>query len=114
MGARPNLARREAVELVRGVRELREGEGEEGRSGSEPPRREVNPSRGDLDQPLEVPLPVPDRADPDRLPVLVRLEESARREGGEPPVEAVAVAGQGSAQAFGRAERISSISSTST
>lgn len=113
-GPCPDLGGGEAVEAVRGVRELGKGEGEERRGGTDPSCGEVDASRGDLDQPLEVPPPSAFRAEPDGLPLLVSSEVETGPEGVEPPGEGFAVAGQGRVQAFGRAERISSISSAST
>ncbi len=106
--------RRQALEVQRGIRELFEREREEPGGGLPASSPEVDAGRRDLDQPLEVTAILSGGTEPDRLPLLVGLEEPAFAQGVEPSREAFRFGRRGFAQAFGRAERIRSSSAAST
>lgn len=108
--ASPERAGRDAAQLLRDVRELLDREGEETPRRSRPLLPQVVAGRGELDQPLQVAPAGAGGTGPDGLPLLVGLEEPVRAEGGEAAREAVRVGPGVGAQAFGRAERIRSIS----
>ena len=102
------------MEFLRDRLELLQREGEEPPGGGGSPLLEVDAGRGELDQPLEV-LPLgTGGAEPEDLPLLVRLEVAAFSKGFEAARDAVGAGRGGEAQAFGRAARIRSISGTST
>jgi hypothetical protein len=102
------------VEIGRRVRELFEREPEEaGRRGG-PALLEVDAGGGDLDQALKVPPIRLAAAEPGGFPLLVGLEEAPVQIGLQPSCETGRVEGVGNGQAFGRSDRMRSISSTST
>lgn len=105
---------RKAAKVRRSVRELFEGELEDPERRGSAVALEVDSGGRELDQALEVTALVPLGVAPDLFPVLVGFEEPPLAERGEPARETVRLGGRGAGQAFGRAERIRSISSTST
>ncbi len=103
-----------AEEVRRTVRELLERKGEEAARGAGAPLFEVNAGRRELDQALQVPAPDALGDEPDRLPLLVSLEEASLAEIDVPAGDRPGGERAGNGQPFGRAERIRSISVAST
>jgi len=113
-GRSGDASRGQAVEILRGVCELLEREGEKPTGRGRTACAEVDESRRDLDQSLEVAAERAGRPAPDRFPLLVRLVEAAGAEGLEPAREAGRVGSGEGAQLLGRAARMRSISGAST